>query len=166
MYIHSNFRFHSSLKNKIKTGRKIFPKKKNQKTSFYATFQYGRCNVFKFFSFFFGHENIKEMPSKVAHNRPKTFFSCTDQVAQTSPELIFHIIKMSQVPSVYWSVHLPTHPPYLIHVVIGRSHITGIWGARLWFEICFSFQKWTFTSVGKSVKSQSSGRTASASCCL
>ena len=50
--------------------------------------------------FCFAHENIKKTPSKVAHNRPQTFFSSTGPAAQTSPELIFHIIKMSQQASV------------------------------------------------------------------
>ena len=45
---------------------------------------------------FFAHENLKKQASKVAHNRP--FFS------QTSPELIFHIINMSQDSSVSLSV--------------------------------------------------------------
>ena len=53
---------------------------------------------------FFAHENIKKTASKVAHNRPQTFFSSTGPAAQTSPELIFHIINMSQVPSVSLSV--------------------------------------------------------------
>ena len=52
----------------------------------------------------FSHANIKKPPSKVAHNRPQTFFSSTGPAAQTSPELIFHIIKMSQQASVLLSV--------------------------------------------------------------
>ena len=42
--------------------------------------------------------------SKVAHNRPQTFFSQYCLAAQTSPELIFHIINMSQGSSVSLSV--------------------------------------------------------------
>ena len=38
---------------------------------------------------------MKKTPSKVAHNRPQIFLS-TGLAAQTSPELIFHIINMSQ----------------------------------------------------------------------
>ena len=57
-----------------------------------------------FFNLFLYHENIKKQSSKVAHNRPQTFFSSTGLAAQTSPELIFHIIYMSQDPSVSLSV--------------------------------------------------------------
>ena len=59
---------------------------------------------FQFFFVFFGHENMKKTPSKVAHNRPQTFFSSTGPAAQTSPELIFHVINMSQDSSVSLSV--------------------------------------------------------------
>ena len=48
--------------------------------------------------------HVKKTPSKVAHNRPQTFFSSTGPAAQTSPELIFHIINMSQDSSVSLSV--------------------------------------------------------------
>ena len=34
------------------------------------------------------------------HNRAQTFFSCTGPAAQTSPELFFHVINMSQDASV------------------------------------------------------------------
>ena len=54
---------------------------------------------------FFAHENIKELRSKVAHNWPQTFFHKYSSAAHTNPELIFHIIKMSQDSSVSWSVH-------------------------------------------------------------
>ena len=53
---------------------------------------------------FFAHENIKKTPSKVAHNRPQTFFSQYCPAAQTSPESIFHIIYISQDSSVSLSV--------------------------------------------------------------
>ena len=46
----------------------------------------------------------KKRASKVAHNRPQTFFHSTGPAAQTSPELIFHIINMSQDSSVSLSV--------------------------------------------------------------
>jgi hypothetical protein len=49
---------------------------------------------------FIVHENMKKLLSKVAHNRPQTFFHKYGPAAQTSPELIFHIIKMSQDSSV------------------------------------------------------------------
>jgi hypothetical protein len=52
------------------------------------------------------HKKLKKLPSKVAHNRPQTFFSCTGPAAQTSPELIFHVINMSQDTSVLLSVAL------------------------------------------------------------
>ena len=45
---------------------------------------------------FFAHENIKKWASKVAHNRPQTLFSQYCPALQTSPELIFHIVNMSQ----------------------------------------------------------------------
>ena len=53
---------------------------------------------------FFAHENIKKQASKFAHNRPQTFFSQYFPAAQTNPELIFHIINMSQDSSVSLSV--------------------------------------------------------------
>ena len=68
-------------------------------------FQCGRYNIFKKkLNLFFAHESIKKPASKVAHNRPQTFFSSTGPAVQTSPELIFHIINMSQDPSVSLSV--------------------------------------------------------------
>ena len=77
---------------------------------FYATFQCGPYNIFKKnLGLFFGHENIK----KVAHNRPQTFFSSTGPAAQTSPELIFHIINMSPDPSV--SLSVPNQIRTLLH---------------------------------------------------
>ena len=99
------------MKKRVKHKKKKFPKKKNNNLPFfYAAFQCGRCNFFKnLFLFFFAHENIKKLPSKVAHNRPQTFFSSTGPAAQTSPELIFHIINMSQDPSVSLSVVLSQH---------------------------------------------------------
>ena len=57
-----------------------------------------------FLNLFFAHENIKKRASKAAHNRPQTFFSQYCPAAQTSPELIFHIINMSQDSSVSLSV--------------------------------------------------------------
>ena len=49
---------------------------------------------------FFCPQKVEKPPSKVAHNPPQTFFSCTGSDAQTSPELIFHVINMSQDASV------------------------------------------------------------------
>ena len=51
------------------------------------------------------HENLK-----VAHNRPKPFFYTPAQPTAHSPELIFHIINMSQDASVSLSVTLPLKP--------------------------------------------------------
>ena len=51
------------------------------------------------------HEQ-KKQASKVAHNRPQTFFYKYGPAAQTSPEFIFHIINMSQDSSVSFSVRL------------------------------------------------------------
>jgi hypothetical protein len=56
---------------------------------FYATFQCGRYNVFKFFVFF-AHKKLKKPPSKVTHNQPHHV-----PAAQTSQELIFHAINIS-----------------------------------------------------------------------
>ena len=53
---------------------------------------------------FFAHENINKQASKVAHNQPQTFFSQYCLAAQTSQELIFHIIDISQDSSVSLSV--------------------------------------------------------------
>ena len=57
------------------------------------------------FSIFFALENIKNPPSKDAHNRPNNFYFMYWLAAQTSPELIFHVINMSQDASVLLSVH-------------------------------------------------------------
>ena len=53
---------------------------------------------------FFALENIKKTPLKVAHNRPQAFFHKYGPAAQTSPELIFHIIKCREQASVLLSV--------------------------------------------------------------
>ena len=70
---------------------------------FYATFQCGRYGVFrKNLTFFFDPEIVKKRASKVAHNRPKPFFSQSSPAH--IPELIFHIMNMSQDASVSLSV--------------------------------------------------------------
>jgi hypothetical protein len=72
---------------------------KKQKTFlpfFYATFQCGRYNVFKFL-FFFAHKKLKKPPSKVAHNRPKSF------IPQPSPT-------HSQQPKIDFSYHKNVPP--------------------------------------------------------
>ena len=50
---------------------------------------------------FFAHENIEIPTSKVAHNWRQTFFHNTGPASWINPELIFHIINMSQDSSVY-----------------------------------------------------------------
>ena len=98
MYLHSNY-------------TQILAYKKGQKHEifflpfFYATFQCGRYNILKKkINLFFPHENIKKRVSKVAHNRPQTFFFTvsTGPAAQTSPELIFHIMILNTDTSVFW----------------------------------------------------------------
>jgi hypothetical protein len=72
---------------------------------FYATFQCQPYNIFKKYSnLFFANKNIKKRASKVAHNSPETFFHMYGPAAQTSPELIFHIINMPQDSSFSLSV--------------------------------------------------------------
>ena len=56
------------------------------------------------FSIFFALENIKKRPQKLLIIGPKLFFSCTGPAAQTSPELILHVINISQESSVLLSV--------------------------------------------------------------
>ena len=46
----------------------------------------------------------KNLLQKLLIIGPKTFFSCTGPAAQTSPELIFHVINMSQDASALLSV--------------------------------------------------------------
>ena len=58
----------------------------------------------KILIYFFAHENIKKRALKVVHNRPQTCFHSTGPAVQSSSELIFHIINMSQDPSVSLSV--------------------------------------------------------------
>ena len=68
--------------------------------------------------YFFPLENINKMATNIAHNRPQTFFfSCPGPAAQTSPELIFHVINMSQDASVLLSVLfiLPASSRTMLH---------------------------------------------------
>ena len=60
------------------------------------TLQYFQTNL----NYFFTHENFKKWASKVAHNRPKPFFSQSSPAH--SPELIFHIINMSYLLPYLW----------------------------------------------------------------
>ena len=76
--------------------KSLFYIKKRQ----YATFQCGRCSVFK--------KITKKLPSKVAHDQLRPFyFTVQSSPAQTtvhSPELIFHIMKSRDQTSVLLSV--------------------------------------------------------------
>ena len=81
-------------------------KKKNFLLFFYATFQCGRYNVFKFFFFFFfALKKLKRPHSKVAHNRPKFFFP------QPSPT-------HSQQPKIDFSYHKNV-PPTICSLICG-----------------------------------------------
>ena len=62
---------------------------------FYATFQCGRYNVFKFFFFFFAHKKLKKPPSKVAHNRPKPFLRQSSPGHSPQPRSSFPLYKKS-----------------------------------------------------------------------
>jgi hypothetical protein len=96
-----------------KTG---FSKKKNssQKKNifflpfFYATFQCGRYNVFKFFFFFFfDHKKLKKPPSKVAHNRPKPFLRQSSPGHSPQPRSSFPFYKKSNaILSLFLSEYL------------------------------------------------------------
>jgi hypothetical protein len=73
-------------------------------TLFYATFQCGRyCVSKKKLKKIFDPEKVKKLASKVAHNRPRPFYS-TVQTTAHSPELIFHIMKSRDQTSVLLSV--------------------------------------------------------------
>ena len=83
---------------------------------------------------FFAHENIKKRASKVAHNRPQTFFFHKyGPAAQTSPELIFHIIKCREQASVLLSVVLCNQKGMdpIVHYVPTRGNIIA---GRLHFK--------------------------------
>ena len=70
------------------------------------------------------YENIKNRASKVAHKRPQTFFHSIGPAAQTSPELIFHIMNTSQDSSVSLSVdrcYQYTEYVLRIHVIFSMS---------------------------------------------
>ena len=74
----------------------------------YATFQCGRYNVKKNLKkSFFAHEKLKKPPKKVAHNRPRPFYSTVQpRPTANSPKLIFHIMKSRDQTSVLLSVVL------------------------------------------------------------
>ena len=66
---------------------------------------------------FKAHENIKKWASKVAHNRPQTFFHSTGPAAQTSPELIFHIINIQKyLQTHYGNVYLSAGQHYEVNI--------------------------------------------------
>ena len=89
--------------------KKYFPKKiKKFLPFFYATFQCGRYNVFKFYLFyFFAHKKLKKPPSKVAHNRPKPF------IPQPSPT-------HSQQPKIDFSYHKNVPPTICSLICVGH----------------------------------------------
>ena len=67
------------------TSLKFLAYKKKTKTFFYATVQCGRYNVLIFFS----HKKLKKPLSKVAHNRPQTFFSQVRPSCPNQPRIDF-----------------------------------------------------------------------------
>ena len=79
----------------------------------------------KEFMFIFAHERIKKGPQKLLIIAPKPFFHSTGLAAQTSPELIFHIIDMSQDSSVSLSVKKMACGIY--HVVTAFYEPVFIW---------------------------------------
>ena len=92
-----------AYKKRLKHEKKNFQKEKKNYLSSMQLFS-SDATMFSKKNFFFAHKKLKKPPSKVAHNRPQTFFSCTGPAAQTSPELMFHVINMSQDASVLLSV--------------------------------------------------------------
>ena len=99
------------------------------------TFQWGCCNIFKNI---LPLKTLKKPPSKVAHNRPQTFFFMYWLAAQTSPELIFHVINMSQDTSVLLSV-VTTQKPGTLFSLLDISkplwpHVGNICLAAAWLR--------------------------------
>jgi len=108
MYLHSNFPQIFSPKKTdffMFLGSKKFFFEIFLKLS-YATFQCGRYTVKKIFKKgFFAHEKLKKTPKKVAHNRPRPFYSTVQpRPTANSPKLIFHIMKSRDQTSVLLSV--------------------------------------------------------------
>ena len=87
-YLHSNFQ---PAKNWFFPCKKYFPRFfEFCLPLFYVTFQCGPHNVFKKISNnFFTHENLEKCASKVAHNRPKTFFSQSSPGHSQQPKIDF-----------------------------------------------------------------------------
>ena len=85
---------------------KFIPKLKKTKNNFIqCNFSVRTLQYFqKILKLFFVHENFKNGPQKLLIIGPQTFFSQYCPAAKTSPELIFHIINMSQDSSVSLSV--------------------------------------------------------------
>ena len=78
-------------------------------TLIYVIFQCGRYNIFKkILNLYFAHENLKNKPQKLVIIGPN-FFSSAGPAAQTSPELIFHIIN---IPKTHLSPYLWSHPHF------------------------------------------------------
>ena len=86
-----------AYKKMTKTWKKNSPQKRFFLPFFFATCQCGCYNVFKNFL-------PTKLLSKVAHNRPQAFLHKCGMAVQTSPELIFHIIKCQEQASVLLSV--------------------------------------------------------------
>ena len=89
-------------KKRIKQEKRIPPSKKRKKKEKFSM-QLFSADDTMFSRKNFAHKKLEKPPSKVAHNR-LLLFSCTGPDAQTSPELIFHIINMSKDTSVLLSV--------------------------------------------------------------
>ena len=94
------------------------------------------------FSIFFSHENIKKTPSKVAHNRPQTFFSSTGPAAQTSPDLHFRFIKK---PNPNESLLVSGVVPFVVKTIsqftIHNSHFLVLSFSSIWWMCCLK-HKW------------------------
>ena len=74
----------------------------------------------------FARENLKNKPQKMLIIGPKLFFSQYCMTPQTSPELIFHIVKMSK----YSSVSLSVLYPYSYFILQGAFYAVVVCGIR------------------------------------
>ena len=102
-----------ALKNWFFWKKKFFPTIFFFLPFFYATFQCGRYNVFKFlFFYFFAHKKLKKPPSKVAHNRPKPFLRQSSPGHSPQPRSSFPFYKkpnpnVSLLVSAYYLPLMP-----------------------------------------------------------
>jgi hypothetical protein len=110
MYLHWNLRFHSSLWKKTRDVILVIPSQHENKilhkffkTLFYLYFMQlfiADLTMFKKIKkSFFAHENMKKLRSKVAQNRPQTFFSQVWPSCPNQPRIDF-----SYYQNVSWSV--------------------------------------------------------------